>query len=149
LRDYPGAEAMQMDAFWDVESDILVPAALEGQIDADVAQRLNTKCVVEGANGPTTPAGDDVLKRRNIPVVPDVLANSGGVIVSYFEWATDASSLLWDEAQIVARLRHVIEDAFNAVWSLHAKQGIDLRTAAYVLACQRILEARRLRGVFP
>lgn len=149
LRAFPGAEAMQLDAFWDVESDILVPAALEGQIDANVAQRLNTKFVVEGANGPTTPAGDDVLKRRGIPVVPDVLANSGGVIVSYFEWATDASSLLWDEAQIVARLRHVLEDAFSAVWALHAKQGIDLRTAAYVLACQRILEARRLRGVFP
>jgi glutamate dehydrogenase (NAD(P)+) len=149
LREFLGAEALQMDAFWDVESDILVPAALEGQIDTKVAERLHTKFVVEGANGPTTPAGDDVLKRRNIPVVPDVLANSGGVIVSYFEWATDASSLLWDEAQIVARLRHVIEDAFNAVWALHDKQRIDLRTAAYVLACQRILEARRLRGVFP
>ena len=149
LREFPGAEALQMDAFWDVESDILVPAALEGQIDAGVAKRLQTKFVVEGANGPTTPAGDDALKRRGIPVIPDVLANSGGVIVSYFEWATDASSLLWDEAQIAARLRHVIEDAFNAVWSLHEKQGIDLRTAAYVLACERILEARRLRGVFP
>jgi glutamate dehydrogenase (NAD(P)+) len=149
LRDYPGGEALQMDAFWDVESDILVPAALEGQIDVKIASRLRTKFVVEGANGPTTPAGDDVLKRRNIPVVPDVLANSGGVIVSYFEWATDASSLLWDEVQIVARLRRVLEDAFQAVWSLHDKEGIDLRTAAYVLACQRILEARRLRGVFP
>jgi glutamate dehydrogenase (NAD(P)+) len=149
LGDFPGAEALKMDAFWDVETDILVPAALEGQIDAKAAARINTKFVVEGANGPTTPAGDDVFKRRGIPVVPDVLANSGGVIVSYFEWATDASSLLWDEVQIVQRLRHVIEAAFQSVWSLHKQQNIDLRTAAYVLACQRILEARRLRGLFP
>lgn len=149
LRDFPGAEALEMDAFWDVETDILVPAALEGQIDAKVAARINTRFVVEGANGPTTPAGDDVFKRRGIPVVPDVLANSGGVIVSYFEWATDASSLMWDEGQIVHRLRHVLEAAFQSVWALHKQQNIDLRTAAYVLACQRILEARRLRGLFP
>jgi glutamate dehydrogenase (NAD(P)+) len=149
LRDYRAAEAIDNDAFWDIESDILVPAALEGQIDADVAGRIETKFVIEGANGPTTPAGDDVFKRRGIPVVPDVLANSGGVIVSYFEWATDASSLLWDEEQIVSRLRHVLEDAFRSVLSLHQSRGIDLRTAAYVLACQRILEARRLRGLFP
>ncbi len=149
LREFPAAEATGKDAFWDIESDILVPAALEGQIDANVAARVRTKFVVEGANGPTTPAGDDVFKRRGIPVVPDVLANSGGVIVSYFEWATDASSLLWDEEQIVARLRRVLDDAFQAVWSLHESEKLDLRTAAYVLACQRILEARRLRGLFP
>jgi glutamate dehydrogenase (NAD(P)+) len=149
LRDYRSAEVIDSDTFWDIESDILVPAALEGQIDASVAQRINTKFVVEGANGPTTPAGDDVFKRRGIPVVPDVLANSGGVIVSYFEWATDASSLLWDEEQMVARLSKVLEDAFSSVWSLHQRESIDLRTAAYVLSCQRILEARRLRGLFP
>lgn len=149
LSEYPGAESLEMDAFWDVESDILVPAALEGQIDAKVAERINTRFVVEGANGPTTPAGDDVFKRRGIPVVPDVLANSGGVIVSYFEWATDASSLMWDEGQIVHRLRHVLESAFQSVWALHKEQHLDLRTSAYVLACQRILEARRLRGLFP
>jgi glutamate dehydrogenase (NAD(P)+) len=149
LRDFPGAEVLSMDAFWDVETDILVPAALEGQIGAEIAERIETRFIVEGANGPTTPAGDDVFKRRNIPVVPDVLANSGGVIVSYFEWATDASSLLWDEGQIVHRLRLVLEDAFQSVWALHKKDRLDLRTAAYVLACQRILEARRLRGLFP
>jgi len=149
LRDYRAAEGLAKDSFWDVQSDILIPAALEGQIDAAVAKRVRTKFVVEGANGPTTPAGDDVFKARNIPVVPDVLANAGGVIVSYFEWATDSSSLLWDEEEIVARLRRVLEDAFAAVWDLHQRDRIDLRTAAYVLACQRILEARRLRGLFP
>src|SRR5690606_15877677 len=89
LADFPDAERLSLDAFWDVESDILVPAALENQINEQTARRLRTRVVVEGANGPTTPAGDDILNERNIAIVPDVLANAGGVIVSYFEWVQD------------------------------------------------------------
>jgi glutamate dehydrogenase (NAD(P)+) len=149
IADFPEVEQISQDAFWDVESDILVPAALENQIDDRVARRVRTRILVEGANGPTTPAGDDVFKERNIVVVPDVLANAGGVIVSYFEWVQDIGSLFWDESEVGHRLARILEHAFDAVWALHKDRGIDLRTAAFVLACQRVLEARELRGLYP
>ena len=149
LGDYPVGETVSQDDFWDIESDILVPAALENQIDHRVAKRIRTRVILEGANGPITPSGDDVFNERNIHVVPDVLANSGGVIVSYFEWAQDVSSLLWDEEQVVRRLREILEHAFDSVWAMHLENKIDLRTAAYALACRRVLEARQLRGLFP
>lgn len=149
LNEYPTGETLSQDAFWDIETDMLVPAALENQIDGRIAKRIRTRVVLEGANGPVTPSGDDVFRQRDIHVVPDVLANSGGVIVSYFEWAQDVSSLLWGEEQVVRRLRDILESAFDAVWATHVEQGINLRTAAYVLACRRVLEARELRGLFP
>lgn len=149
IADFPEVEQVSQDAFWDVESDILVPAALENQIDDRVARRVRTRIVLEGANGPTTPAGDDIFKERNIVVVPDVLANAGGVIVSYFEWVQDIGSLFWDESEVGHRLARILEHAFDAVWALHKDRGIDLRTAAFVLACQRVLEARELRGLYP
>jgi glutamate dehydrogenase (NAD(P)+) len=149
INEFPGVERISQDAFWDVESDILVPAALENQIDDRIAKRLRTRIIVEGANGPTTPAGDDIFKARNIAVVPDVLANAGGVIVSYFEWVQDIGSLFWDESEVGQRLARILEPAFDAVWTLHEERGIDLRTAAFVLACRRVLEARELRGLYP
>lgn len=149
LADFLDAERLSLDAFWDAESDILVPAALENQINEQTARRLRTRVVVEGANGPTTPAGDDILNERNIAIVPDVLANAGGVIVSYFEWVQDISAFFWDESEVHERLGRIMGKAFDAVWALHQERGIDLRTAAYVLACQRVLEARELRGLSP
>lgn len=144
-----GIERLPRDAFWDVPSDILVPAALENQIDDAVARRVSTRLVVEGANGPTTPAADDVFRARGIPVVPDVLANAGGVVVSYFEWVQDIASLFWNEPEVGRRMREILEAAFDATHALATERGLDLRTAAYVLACRRVLEARELRGLYP
>jgi glutamate dehydrogenase (NAD(P)+) len=105
--------------------------------------------VVEGANGPTTPEADDILRARGVLVVPDVIANAGGVTVSYFEWVQDFSSYFWTEAEINARLERILLDAFDAIWALAAERRLDLRTAAFVVACTRILEARALRGLYP
>ena len=147
--DFTGADFVPHDDFWAVPSDILVPAALENQITATVAQKLTTRLIIEGANGPTTPAADDILNARGIKIVPDVLANAGGVVVSYFEWVQDFSSFFWGEKEVDERLQTILDHAFEATWALHTEKNIDLRTAAYLLACQRILYAREQRGLYP
>lgn len=147
---FEGAETLaERDEFWALDCDILLPAALEGQITARNADRLRAKIVVEGANGPTTPDADDILKDKGILVVPDVVANAGGVTVSYFEWVQDFSSFFWTEDEINQRLERVMTEAFNAVWQTSEEHGTSLRTAAYIIACRRILEARDLRGLYP
>lgn len=150
VNGFPGADAtLERDAFWDVESDILIPAALERQITADVAQRLRTKIILEGANGPTTPEADDILVDKDVLVVPDVLANAGGVTVSYFEWVQDFSSFFWTEDEINARLTRIMQNAFGAVWTVAQEKKVSLRTATFIVACTRILQAREVRGLYP
>ncbi|MFL6651280.1 MAG: Glu/Leu/Phe/Val dehydrogenase, partial [Sulfurifustaceae bacterium] len=105
--------------------------------------------VVEGANGPTVPDADRILRERNVTVVPDVLANAGGVTVSYFEWVQDISSFFWSEAEINLRLERIMSEAFEAVWQVAERKNIPLRTAAYVVACHRVLAARAQRGLYP
>jgi len=147
---FPGAEAvLDRDAFWDVESDILIPAALEQQITAANAPRIRTKIILEGANGPTTPEADDILTDKDVLIVPDVLANAGGVTVSYFEWVQDFSSFFWTEDEINARLTRIMQDAFNAVWTVAQEKKVTLRTATFILACTRVLQAREVRGLYP
>jgi glutamate dehydrogenase (NAD(P)+) len=147
---FPGAEAfLDRDAFWDVESDILIPAALEQQITAANAPRIRTKIILEGANGPTTPEADDILTDKDVLIVPDVLANAGGVTVSYFEWVQDFSSFFWSEDEINARLTRIMQDAFNAVWTVAQEKKVTLRTATFILACTRVLQAREVRGLYP
>ncbi|QJD92464.1 Glu/Leu/Phe/Val dehydrogenase [Duganella dendranthematis] len=147
---FPGAEAqLTRDAFWDVESDILIPAALEQQITAANAPRIRTKIILEGANGPTTPEADDILTDKDVLIVPDVLANAGGVTVSYFEWVQDFSSFFWSEDEINARLTRIMQDAFNAVWAVAQDKKVTLRTATFILACTRVLQAREVRGLYP
>jgi glutamate dehydrogenase (NAD(P)+) len=143
------AQALSHEAFWEVRSDILIPAALEQQITAERALRLQTRLILEGANGPTTPAADDILADRNILVVPDVIANAGGVTVSYFEWVQDFSSFFWDEAEINRRLVRVMSEAFQAIWEVARERRVSLRTAAFIVACRRILHTRELRGLYP
>ena len=126
-----------------------MPAALEGQITAERAERIRARIVVEGANGPTTPAADDILRERGVLVVPDVLANAGGVTVSYFEWVQDFSSFFWTEDEINARLERIMVSAFDAIWQIAQDKAISLRTAAFVVACHRVLEARAERGLYP
>ncbi|WP_382156536.1 Glu/Leu/Phe/Val dehydrogenase [Hydrogenophaga sp. ANAO-22] len=146
---FAGAEVMANDAFWDVPCDILIPAALESQITEANAGRIQARMVIEGANGPTTPQADDILHERNVLVLPDVIANAGGVTVSYFEWVQDFSSFFWSEDEINARLVKIMKDAFAAVWQVADENKVSLRTATFIVACKRILHARDLRGLYP
>ena len=146
---FAGAEAISNDQFWDVECDILIPAALEAQITKDNAGRIKARMVIEGANGPTTPEADDILKERNILVLPDVIANAGGVTVSYFEWVQDFSSFFWDEEEINARLVRIMRAAFASIWQVAQDHKVTLRTATFIVACKRILHTRELRGLYP
>lgn len=130
------------------ECDVLIPAALENQINGEVAQKLKAKLIVEGANGPTTVEGDAVLKNRGIVVVPDILANAGGVVVSYCEWVQNLQSFYWDESEINKILDKFMTNAFNEVYAIYAEKGVTMRLAAYMLALQRISTAKKLRGMY-
>jgi glutamate dehydrogenase (NAD(P)+) len=132
-----------------LECDILVPAAIENQITEKNANALRCRMIVEGANGPTTPAADMVLREKNIYLIPDILANAGGVVVSYFEWVQNLQELFWSEKQIYQRLKRIISSAFDEVKALSKKQKVDMRTAASILGIGRVAEATRLRGIFP
>jgi len=146
---FEGADPISKDEFWTIESDILIPAALEGQITEENAPKIKTKIVVEGANGPTTTAADDILHDKGILVIPDVVANAGGVTVSYFEWVQDFSSFFWTEDEINQRLERVMREAFAAVWQVASEHSVSVRTAAFIVACTRILQAREMRGLYP
>ena len=143
------AEVLANDLFWDVDCDILIPAALEQQITNLNAGRIKARMVIEGANGPTTPQADDILQERQILVLPDVIANAGGVTVSYFEWVQDFSSFFWSEDEINARLVRIMKEAFAGVWEVAQDNKVTLRTATFIVACKRILHARELRGLYP
>ncbi|MGE5471886.1 MAG: Glu/Leu/Phe/Val family dehydrogenase [Bacteroidota bacterium] len=149
LRGAPGGEEIDDATFWSVPCDFMVPAALESQINRFNAEQITARIVVEGANGPTTPEADSILAERGIVVVPDVIANAGGVTVSYFEWVQDFSNFFWSEDEINARLERIMADAFHAIWQLSQERGIPLRAAAFVIGCSRVLEARAIRGLYP
>ncbi len=146
---FKGAEPMATEDFWDVDCDILIPAALEGQITATRANRVKARLVLEGANGPTLPTADDVLSDRGILVVPDVICNAGGVTVSYFEWVQDFSSFFWTEDEINVRLDKIMVGALKNIWDTADRHKITLRTATFAVACERILSAREERGLYP
>ena len=147
--NFPGADVINNALFWEVDCDILIPAALESQITEANAGKIKAKMIIEGANGPTTPAADDILQERGVLVLPDVIANAGGVTVSYFEWVQDFSSFFWDEDEINARLVKIMKDAFAGVWTVAQEHKVSLRTATFIVACKRILHARELRGLYP
>jgi glutamate dehydrogenase (NAD(P)+) len=146
---FKGGEVMKTEEFWDVACDILIPAALEGQVTADRARRVKAKLVLEGANGPTVPSADDILAERGILVVPDVICNAGGVTVSYFEWVQDFSSFFWTEDEINLRLDKIMIGALKRIWDTADRHRITLRTATFAVACERILTARAERGLYP
>ena len=149
LRDFPGGEAVSRRAVLEQECDILIPAAVEQQITEKNADRIDCRWVVEGANGPTTPEADEILEQRGIEVLPDVLANAGGVTVSYFEWVQDQQKLAWQGAEVAARLRMQLDDAFARVLEAKEQRATDWRTAAQAVAIERVADASRLRTIYP
>ena len=148
LRGFPGTQQLDNEALLRLPVDVLLPAAMEGQITGSNASEIQARIIVEGANGPTTPDADEVLARRGVLVVPDILANAGGVVVSYFEWVQDRNGYFWKEAEVNDRLEEKMVSAFDAVWTAKEKFEVDARTAAYILAVDRIIEARSLRGLY-
>jgi glutamate dehydrogenase/leucine dehydrogenase len=129
--------------------DVLVPAALENQITENNAAEVGAKVIVEGANGPTTSAADEILIKKGKTIVPDIVANAGGVIVSYFEWVQDVQAYLWSEEQVNERLKEVITEAFSTVWRMAQEHRTDMRRAAYMEAVGKVVDVTRLRGIFP
>jgi glutamate dehydrogenase (NAD(P)+) len=150
----PLTEAMQGDEIGNSELlelpvDFLIPAALEGQIRSDNADRVRARVVVEGANGPTTPAADAILRERDILVVPDIVANAGGVIVSYFEWVQDLQSFFWEHKEVDVKLHRLITTAYDAVVAKSLQDDVSLREAAMAVAVNRVVEAINIRGIYP
>jgi len=143
------AEEITNEDLLELECDILVPAAIENQITARNAPKLRCRMIVEGANGPTTPEADAILADRGIYLVPDILANAGGVIVSYFEWVQNLQELLWMEAEITDRLNRILANAFQEVLAIADRERVDMRTAALMLGIGRVAAATKLRGIFP
>src|SRR5205823_10091787 len=146
---FPGTEPVSNAELLEQPCDILLPAATGSQIHADNADRIKATIVVEGANGPTTPEADVILRDRGVTVIPDILANAGGVIVSYFEWVQGLQYYFWRESEITTRLQEIMTRAFNRVWALGAKEGTDLRTAALMEGVRRVAEGYRVRGLYP
>ncbi len=149
LSDLGGGDCLDGAELLSLQVDFLVPAALEGQITAQTARHMRAKFVIEGANGPTTPEGDAVLAEKGIVVLPDILANAGGVIVSYFEWVQDLQFFFWEEDQVRERLQRVITRAYREVCARAQKENVSLREAALLLAVSRVEEATRVRGIYP
>ena len=146
---FPGARPVTNAELLELPVDVLVPAALENQITAANAGRVQATLVLEGANGPTTPDAEEILVRRGVTVVPDIVTNAGGVIVSYFEWVQDLQSFFWSEREINERLGRILTRAFDASWEASERLGVSLRLGAYAVAVQRVADATSDRGIFP
>ena len=147
--DLPDVDRITNEELIAADVDILVPAALEGQITSANAGSVKARLVAEGANGPTTPEGEAILLDRGIMVLPDILANAGGVTVSYFEWVQDLQGFFWSSDEIETRLVNMLKTAFDQVWDLHEREDCDLRGAAYMLAVKRVAQATEIRGIYP
>ena len=146
---FAGGHALTAGELWSVPADVVVPAALEGALDVTAAECLTARVVVEAANGPTTPQADDVLARRGVTVVPDILANAGGVTASYFEWAQARQGYAWEDDLVASRLGRTMDDAFTTVWARSEALGVTMRRAAGVVAVERLGAAIEARGLFP
>jgi glutamate dehydrogenase (NAD(P)+) len=146
---FPGAERINSEEVLELECDILVPAALENQLTLANAPLVKAKIVAEAANGPTTPGADAILHEKGVLVLPDILANAGGVTVSYFEWVQDLQELFWDEDDVNRKLEKIMVKAFNDVHATANKYKVDMRTGAYILAIDRVATATRSRGIWP
>ncbi len=148
FEDFPGIEHVSNEDLLEIECDVLVPAATENQIRSDNAERIKCKVLAEGANGPTTAAADEILQSKGIFVIPDILANAGGVTVSYFEWVQDRMGYFWKEDVVNERLQDVMVASFNELVMYAERHGVDTRTAAYMLAIDRVAYDTRMRGIY-
>ena len=148
LSGYPKAEAVANEAFLTLDCDVLLPAALENVITARNAESIKAKVIIEGANGPTAAGADEILDRKGIFVVPDILANAGGVTVSYFEWVQDRGGYFWTEETVNRRLTDIMTNSFDNVLAVSKKYNVDMRIAAYTLAIDRVAAVHRLRGLY-
>jgi len=144
--DQKGSRAIPADDIFTVDCDVFIPAALGAVIDAQVARTMNCKYIVEAANGPTRPDGDEVLNSRGIKVLPDIYANGGGVAVSYMEWVQNLQEFTWSEQEVNEKLEAKMSSSFSNIWKTHAEKKVTLRTAAFMLALNRVLQARQMRG---
>jgi glutamate dehydrogenase (NAD(P)+) len=149
VTDFPGSEPLTNAQLLEQPCDILIPAAVGSQIRGDNAERIKASVVAEGANGPTTPEADAILHDRGVTVIPDILCNAGGVVVSYFEWVQGLQYYFWKESEITARLQELMSRAFTRVWNAARKNGIDLRTAALMEGIRRVADAHVVRGLYP
>ncbi|MDH4378715.1 MAG: Glu/Leu/Phe/Val dehydrogenase [Vampirovibrionales bacterium] len=146
---YPHAERMDASDIFELPVDVLVPAAVANVITAENAPRVKAKLVAEGANGPVTPDADAILQSKGVAIIPGILCNAGGVVVSYFEWVQDIQRLFWAEGEIVQKLDTLMAKAFDDVYALHLEKQVDLRTAAMMLGVGRVAQAKTLRGLYP
>ncbi len=149
IKDFPKSQPLSNSQLLELDCEALYPCALEGQIDTHNAEKIKAKIIVEGANGPVSNAATKILHRRGIFIAPDVIANGGGVIVSYFEWVQDIMSFFWDEDEVNGRLKTIITKAFDTSWKLHEEKNVDMRLAATAVAIQRLEKAMLLRGLYP
>ena len=150
MTGFPGGDAISNEQLLELPCDILVPAAMERQITEKNAARIKCRILAEGANGPTTPEADQIIgQREEIFVIPDILCNSGGVVVSYFEWVQDLQSFFWSESEVMDKLFRILENAFMQTLNLSRKNKVSMRTAALILGIQRVHQAKKTRGLFP
>ena len=149
LEGFPGAETVTNDELLLVDCDVLAPCALEQVITDENADEVRAAVVCEGANGPVTPGGDQILEDRGILVLPDILANAGGVVVSYFEWVQGLQEYFWKEEEVNAKLNDIVTRAFSETWHVHEERRLPLRKAAYAIAVGRVAEATTTRGLYP
>lgn len=147
--NFPGTTPLTHESILEVECDVLIPAALEGVLTSQNADNVKAKIIAEAANGPTTPAADEIFHKKGIVVLPDILANAGGVTVSYFEWVQNLMVLFWDEDEVNARLKRIMVAAFNRMWANYEKYKCTHRMATYVGAIERVATALNIRGIFP
>lgn len=147
--EYPSIKRISNEELLCLPVDILIPAALENQIHAGNADRVQAKIIVEAANGPISLEGDRILEKKGIPVIPDILANAGGVVVSYFEWVQNIQSLYWTEETVNKRLKEIMDRSFEEVWKISCENKVTCRTGAYMIAVKRVVEAKKLRGIWP
>ncbi len=148
INDFPGGEAIDKREAMFLDCDVLLPAATENVITSENASRLRCRILCEGANGPTTPVADEILADKKVFVIPDILANAGGVTVSYFEWVQDRQGFFWNEDLVNSRLEEIMLESFDAVTAYGEKHKVDNRTAAYMLALERVAIAMKLRGIY-
>lgn len=149
LEGYPDADFIGGDEIFGLDVDVLVPAAVQGVLNKDNARDVKARLIIEGANNPTTLEADDILGEMGVLLVPDILANAGGVTVSYFEWVQDVQKYFWTENEVVARLREIMIAAFDEVHGIADREGVDMRTAALIKGIRRVADAKLVRGIFP